>query len=256
MQDILGQESYWYPLSFMGLTQPFTALSLTTIFSTWLALLLLCVCIGIGRLYLARPDSVGGYIIRSIGKNFVDLVEQSVGRFVYRYYAFIGSLFLFILCCNWVALIPGISEPTKNLNTTLALGIISFLFTQKEIIVANGFLSYVKKYFMPFNVILPLNLLAGITLLPLKLLGELASIISISFRLFGNIFGGSIITEIYHHMLGKSLLLHLITMLSGLSLLLICFFILFEGFLQAFVFSILSLTNIAMAVQEETEVPV
>jgi F-type H+-transporting ATPase subunit a len=104
---------------------------------------------------------------------------------------------------------------------------------------------------MPFDIIFPLNLIAGLLTLPLKILGEVASVISLSFRLFGNIFGGSIIHGIFQQAVSGSLLFQSIALVSGLGLLLTCFFVIFEGFLQAFVFSILSLTTIAMATNRE-----
>lgn len=252
MKDLLGHEWLWYPLSFLGLKSQFFSINADTVIATWIAMAILAILIFICRYLFADSDSVGGYIAHSIVKNFIELIEQSVGTFIYRYFTFISSLFIFIMACNYVALIPGIEEPTKNINTTLALGVISFLYAQKEIIKIHGIKAYLKEYFMPFSFIFPLNLLAGLAVLPLKLLGELASVISISFRLFGNIFGGSIIMGIYQQAISGSIMLNIIG-LFGINLIITGFFILFEGFLQAFVFSILSLTNIAMAVQENNE---
>ena len=131
-------------------------------------------------------------------------------------------------------------EPTKDLNTTLALGIISFLYIQIYTVKAHGFKEYLKEYLTPFFLMLPLNII-----------GKLATIVSISFRLFGNIFGGSIISHIYLHAIQGSLLLETLGLTLGINLAILIFFGLFEGFLQAFVFAMLSLTYLSIALQGE-----
>ncbi len=248
---LFEQETLWYPLAFLGITSPRTAVNLTTVMNTWVALGVIALLIYVGRRFLKKDNSLGQYLVLSFVRSFIQMIEQSTGTFTYRYFAFITSLFLFIICCNWVALIPTVEEPTKDLNTTLSLGIIAFLYIQKEMIKIHGLKTYLKDYFAPVNIFFPFNIIAGLIMLPLKVLGEVASVISISFRLFGNIFGGAIITTIFQKGVSGSVILNLVGTLFGINLILIGFFILFEGFLQAFVFSILSLTNIAMAVQIE-----
>ena len=88
-------------------------------------------------------------------------------------------------------------------------------------------------------------------MLPLNLVGKLASIVSISFRLFGNIFGGSIISQIYFGSIKGSLLLETIGILSGVNIAITLFFTLFEGFLQAFVFAMLTLTYLSIGLQSD-----
>lgn len=252
MKEMLDQEHLWYPLAFLGITHPLSALNSHTIINTWIGFAVIIGMIIAARYALRRPHTISGYVIRSLIKGLVGFIEQTVGFFVYRYYLFTGSLFIYIFINNIIALIPTVEESTKDLNTTLALGIVAFLFTQKEMIRAHGIGHYLKEYFMPFNIIFPLNLIVGIALLPLKLLGEVASVISLSFRLFGNIFGGSIINGIFQQALSGSILFQTLALFSGLGLLITFFFIIFEGFLQAFIFSILSLTTIAMATAQES----
>lgn len=244
-------EQLWHPLAPLGLTHDAFAVQAHTVTSTWIVLGVLILFIAVARFFLSQKDSVGAYAVKTIIKSFMTLIEQSAGSFVYRYFLFISSLFLFIIFCNWAALIPFVEEPTKDLNTTLALGIIAFVYIQKEVIHVHGIGAYLKEYFLPFDIIFPLNIIAGLIMLPIELLGKVASIISISFRLFGNIFGGAIILSIFHRALSGSVLFHTIGTFLGINLLLTGFFVLFEGFLQAFVFSILTLTNISMATAEE-----
>jgi F-type H+-transporting ATPase subunit a len=247
----IEQEVLWHPLAPLGITDAHAAVSAPVLINTWIVLGVLLILIMIARACLRMHNSLGAYLVKSIIKSFKQLIEQSVGTFVYRYYLFIGSLFIYIITCNMIALIPYVEEPTKDLNTTLALGIIAFLFVQKEIIATHGLPAYLKEYFAPINIFFPLNILIGFALLPLKLLSEGASIISLAFRLFGNIFGGAIIIGIFRKALGNSLLFNSIGTFLGFNLLLTGFFIIFEAFLQAFVFSILTLTNITMATSLE-----
>ncbi len=251
MEGGFEHEQMWYPLAPLGITSPYAALTASTIINTWIALAALIFLIVIARFFLRRKDSAGAWIVKMIIKSFIQLVEQSAGTFVYSYYSFVAPLFIFILACNWIALLPYVEEPTKDLNTTLALGIIAFLYIQKEVINVHGLGAYLKDYFMPLNIFFPLSLIAGIIMLPLKVLGEVAGIISLSFRLFGNIFGGAIIIQIWHSFMSNSILKSSLGILLGINLGLTGFFILFEGFLQAFVFSILTLTNISMATSIE-----
>ena len=88
-------------------------------------------------------------------------------------------------------------------------------------------------------------------MLPLNIIGKISSIISVSFRLFGNIFGGSIITKLYFTAIQGSVLFELLGIFSGLNLLIVCFFTLFEGLLQAFVFAMLTLTYLSIGCSEE-----
>ena len=245
----LEQERIWQPL---GITHPLATIHVDTVINTWIALGALLLLIIIGRLLL-RTNTLGSTFVKSIIKSFMDLIEQTAGSFIHRYYYFIATLFSFILICNWIAILPGVEEPTKDINTTLAFGICALVYTQKEIIHAHGILAYLKEYLAPFNIIFPLNFIVGLGMLPIKLLGEIALVFSLAFRLFGNIFGGAIIMGIFQQGVSNSILWQSIGMLSGISLLITGFFLIFEGFLQAFVFSILTLTNITMAIAVEEE---
>ncbi len=247
MEGGFEHEWKWYPLAPFGITHPAFALEASTIIATWVALAVIVALIILCRFLLRQKDSLGAYAVKACTKSFMNLIEQSAGMFVYRYFSFITSLFLFIITCNWVALIPYVEEPTKDLNTTLALGIVAFLYIQKEMIRVHGFGAYLKEYFLPFDIVFPLNVIAGLVMLPLELLGKAASVISISFRLFGNIFGGAIIMAIFRQSISNSFIFSALGTFLGINLLLTGFFILFEGFLQAFVFSILTLTNMCMA---------
>lgn len=224
----------------LGLTHSFWQVNVHTIINTWVVLGLIVILVLAARYYLNKENSIGQFLVLSLIKNFKAQVIESIGKFYFSHFAFVTSLFIFIFLCNIVSLIPYIEEPTIDLNTTLGLGLVSFIYVHANSIKAHGLVEYIKGYFFPFFLLMPVNVI-----------GTLATIISISFRLFGNIFGGAIINSLFTHAISGSILLETAGILSGINIILAMFFVLFEGFIQAFVFSMLSLTYLAIEIQEE-----
>ena len=111
-----------------------------------------------------------------------------------KYIAFLGSLFIFIIFANYSGLIPGVGltkyvkAPTSSLSVTAGLGITAFLFLQIASIKALGAKGYLKRFISPIAI-----------MLPLLILDELVKPLSLSLRLFGNIFGEeTVVEELYH----------------------------------------------------------
>jgi F-type H+-transporting ATPase subunit a len=234
--DLFGTEQWLIPA---GVEHPFFYLNIHTILYTWITLGIIAALLFWGRYFLTKKDSLGKFITISFVQFFMDLLKQSL-PFSFGHFVFITTTFCFVLACNLISIVPGIEEPTKDLNTTLALGLVAFIYTQVAAIQAMGLGNYVKGYFSPFFVMLPLNIV-----------GKLASVVSLSFRLFGNIFGGAIISSIYFSAIKGNLFLEFLGLISGLNLSVTIFFGIFEGFLQAFVFSMLALTYLSIAVHGE-----
>jgi F-type H+-transporting ATPase subunit a len=160
---------------------------------------------------------------------FYQLTEDALGKaYVEKYAPLICSLFMFVVLSNWLGVFPHLEEPTKDLNTPLSLGIMGFVIAHYAGIRSKGFKAYAKEYFQPVFFMMPLNVI-----------GELAKIISISFRLFGNIMGGAIIILVVSY-LCYSLVL---------PPFLVAFFGIFVGTIQAFVFTMLTLVYISIQVK-------
>ncbi len=227
---------FWYILKKFGFEHPFWAISPKPIIFTWAVLLVLLILCILSKIALKNKNSVSGFLVLSFIRSFYDLVLQTLGKYSYSHFAFITSLFIFIFTCNIIPLIPWLEEPTTDLSTTLALGLISFIYVQATAIGTNGIVGFFEELSSPFILFLPLNLV-----------GELAKVVSISFRLFGNIFGGSIITRLWTSAIGGVFITEVIGL--GLNLVIVSFFVLFEGFIQAFVFSMLTLTYLSIATQ-------
>lgn len=240
--DIFSEESF-KPLTWFGVTNPLFDIHIRTVTQTWIMMLLLMIAMLIFRHYLGKKESIIRHLVLSYLKFFRTLCTQTLETFNFGHFCFITAIFSFIFFNNILPTIPWLEEPTNDLNTTLALGITSFLYAQTSAIRTNGIKAYIKEYFSPFFLMFPLHVM-----------GNLSSILSISFRLFGNIFGGSVIMKIYFAAIASSAMVQFLGIFSGINLALFLFFVLFEGLIQAFVFSTLSLTYLSMAVHSEEEI--
>jgi F-type H+-transporting ATPase subunit a len=290
MNISLFHNTVWKPFASYGLNHVFFEYNANTLLYTWIGLATLIILSLLGRWALQYPLSISGYVSRSVITSFYSMVEQSLGRFVEAYFFFIASLFIIIFICNALVLIPGLEEPTQDLNTTIAFACIAFFYAQKETLLCHGLKGYILEYVkMPFVLfpskkITPLtllsallravaNMVAGLLSLPLEVLGKLATIVSLSLRLFGNIFGSAVITTLLKTAASGSTMMHLASLIGSYtislafitmplililvmlaSLITTFFFGLFEAFIQAFVFSVLSLTYLALGTQKTTNV--
>lgn len=239
--EVFSGEHAWNPFAFFGFHSNLLKINLDTIFNTWVVLLVLTVLLLLCRFFMHKSMIVN-HMVNAFVTSFMDLTIQSIGSFYYNHFVFVAAIFIFIIFCNWIALIPFVEEPTKDINTTLALGCISFFYKEFYAIKIHGFTAYMKEFFQPFFVMFPLNVIS-----------HFSKIISISFRLFGNIFGGSIITQIYTSAISVSVFAEIFGLFSGINFLVLSFFILFEGLIQAFVFTMLTLTYLAIAIQSTEE---
>ncbi len=204
-------------------------INLEVILMTWIVFALLIIiglCATNKKSILPRPIQSLGELIVSL---LYELTEDALGEELAKTYApLICALFMFLLFSNWLGLIPHLEEPTKDLNTTLGLGIMGFVIAHYAGIKSKGIKAYLKEYFQPIFFMMPLNVI-----------GELAKIVSISFRLFGNIMGGSIIILVVSYL----------TYSIILPPFLYAFFGLFVGTIQAFVFTMLTVVYISVQVK-------
>jgi F-type H+-transporting ATPase subunit a len=239
--NVLHEHS-WNPLQQYGFTHPFWKLQTDTILSTWFLLFLISIAAWYINRILTKEKHPLRFLVLKYVEAFKDLFLQSLRYAPIEHVAFITSIFTFILLSNIASLIPWLEEPTKDLNTTFALGIISFLYVHGTAIRTNGFSHYAKGYFQPFAIMLPLNII-----------GTFSTILSLSFRLFGNIFGGFIISSLYFSFINSSIWLQIFGLVSGLNLGISLAFGICEGFIQAFVFSVLTLTYLSLEIAHEDE---
>ncbi|MFH2219472.1 MAG: F0F1 ATP synthase subunit A [Pseudomonadota bacterium] len=178
-----------------------------------------------GALIPGPVQVVGELFVSTLYQLTEDALDKEMAK---KYGSLTIALFLFLLMSNWLGIIPHLDEPTKDLNTPLSLGLMGFCIAHYAGIKSKGLKQYLKEYCQPIFFMAPLNVI-----------GEVAKIISISFRLFGNIMGGSIIILVVSYL----------TYSIVLPPFLYAFFGLFVGTVQAFVFTMLTVVYISVQVK-------
>lgn len=210
-------------------TNPYLALNKMTILNSLLIDVLLVAFAFLATRKLTRVPGRLQSAFEIIVDLFRNLVEQTLGHEGRRHIPMLGSLFLFIWISNIIAIVPLTEEPTRDLNVPVGHMLAVLFVVHTEAIRVRGLKSYLKSYLDPFFIMAPLNII-----------GELAKGVSLSFRLFGNILGGSIIIMVISYLVKFTLLP------VGLNM----FFGLFVGTVQAFVFTMLAMTYIAVMLAE------
>lgn len=167
------------------------------------------------------------------------LVTQNMGRECCKTYsAYIATLMLSSVLGS-LASLAGLRPVTGDLNTTLGWALMTFFLITYSKIRYGGFLGYLKGFLDPLFIMAPLNVLS-----------EIATPVAMSFRHFGNIAGGLVITTLLMQaMTGLSALLHLPIPLFqiGLPGVLSLYFDLFTACMQAFIFSMLTMAYVGSA---------
>ena len=159
----------------------------------------------------------------SMGK---DVIGEELAR---KYLPLIATLGLFVFISNLIGIIPGFEAPSSNLNMTLALTLIVFVYYNYEGIRVNGVIHYFAHFMGPLKVLAPL-------MFPIEIVSHLSRIVSLSFRLFGNI-------------KGEDLFLAVVLMLAPWIAPMPAYALLtFSAFLQTFIFMILTYVYLAGAV--------
>ncbi|WP_297133408.1 F0F1 ATP synthase subunit A [Terrisporobacter sp.] len=166
---------------------------------------------------------------------------QNVEKKMPNMVPYIGSLFVFFVCSNLVGLL-GFRSPTADVDTTLAWALVTCFLIYYQGMKSNG-LRYWKGLLEPVPLLLPLNII-----------GEFARPISLTFRPFGNILGGTVIMGLIYKFLG-----YVSTLIPNISIPFLQFVIpvplhfyfdLFAGVLQAFIFIMLTMVFVSDAAGE------
>jgi F-type H+-transporting ATPase subunit a len=175
-------------------------------------------------------------------ETFYGLTESVASNAASKIFPYFMSFFLFILLINFTGLIPGfngtiwlnehgehiplLKGATSDLNLTLALALVSAVATHTLSIKTIGIKDYLSRYFS-FN---PINLFVGI----LEIISEITKVVSLSFRLFGNIFAGEVV------------LTTVASIFAFIFPLPFMFLEIIVGFVQALVFSMLTMAFMAI----------
>jgi F-type H+-transporting ATPase subunit a len=166
-------------------------------------------------------------VISGMEEFMVDITGEE-GRW---FFPIIATIFIYIAVCNLMGLIPGFFPPTASINTTVSCAIPVFVFTHFIGLKCHG-IKYIKHFLGPVWWLIPI-------ILPIEIIGHLARVLSLSFRLFGNITGHELVLAILF-MLAGAFLAPLPIMAMGI----------FVAFVQAFVFFLLSIMYFSGAMEE------
>jgi F-type H+-transporting ATPase subunit a len=161
-------------------------------------------------------------------EEFMVTVTGDEGR---KSYPLVLTIFLFVLLGNLMGLVPALFPPTANINTTLGLALIAVLWSHVIGIQQHG-IKYIKHFLGPVPAMIPL-------FFPIEVIGHSARVLSLTFRLFGNMAGHELVVGILLG-LGGMFLAPLPVMALGA----------FVALVQAFVFFLLSTMYIAGAIEE------
>ena len=179
-----------------------------------------------GKLQIILEDGV---------RALVGLLEEWIGPKGARFLPLIGTFGIFILLGNYMGLIPGLMAPTSNINVTLGCALTTWVYYHFQGIRENGIVGYVKHFWAPPGA----PWWIGFVMFPIEIISHTSRIMSLSLRLFGNIFGEELVIVI---------LFSLIPFLVPLPMM---FLGLITGGLQAFIFVLLSIIYLQGAVAVE-----
>lgn len=158
--------------------------------------------------------------------------EQVIGHGYQRFQAYVTCIFLFVLVNNLVGLIPGVSSPTSVLVVPLGLAIPTFLYYNFHGLREQGPVGYVKHFAGPIWWMAPL-------IFPIEIVSHLARIMSLTVRLYANMFAGDLLTLVFFSMIP----LGIPVIFLGLHV--------FVSLIQAFVFMLLTMIYLSLAVAHD-----
>jgi len=225
---------------------------------TWLVMIVL-----VGLAFVASRDL--RLVPRGL-QNFFEVVLEQIQQLIddvigpegRPYLPLIATLAIFILAANLAGLVPGMNGPTTNLNTTAACALVVVFAYHGLGIRKQGLVTYVKHFMGPVVWLAPL-------MFPIEIISHLARPLSLTLRLFGNMFGGHMLLAIIFFLMGLDGLLGwalsgnpLGVVAGGLGSAVVTVFTvgflyplkILVSFLQAFIFVMLTMLYISGAIEE------
>ncbi|PLY01159.1 MAG: ATP synthase F0 subunit A [Desulfuromonas sp.] len=197
---------------------------------TWFVILLLVVLAVLASRSIKTVPSGLQNLMEVVVTGIENLIVETMGEEGKKYFPLIATIALFILASNLIALIPCFYPPTANLNTNLALALVVFAMTHIIGFQKHG-IAYLKHFMGPVLALAPL-------IFVIEIIGHLARPISLTLRLFGNMYGHEIVLMIFLALV--PFLLPVPMMVMGVLV----------AFIQTFVFTLLAMIYIAGALEE------
>jgi F-type H+-transporting ATPase subunit a len=181
-------------------------------------------------LSVEKPNPVQ-HLAEGIHEFITTQSESIIGHGFERFTSFLTALGLFILFSNLLGLIPGLESPTANVVVPLGCAICTFLYYHYQGLRANGF-HYFKQFAGPVWWMSPL-------LIPVEIISHFARVLSLTVRLYANIFAGDLVTLAFFSLIPIGIPLIFIFLHFGVAI------------VQAYVFILLAMSYLSLAVAEE-----
>lgn len=204
---------------------------------------LLLVLVGLvltGVFYRAKTKNTEAAVVPDKGITFRNMIEL-YGSFIYtqtravlgekdapKYYRFVATMFIVIFIANMIGLVPGFLPPTESINTTLALGVFSFLYFNIKGCKEQGTLNYLKHFAGPLWYM-------AILIFPIEIISTCIRPLSLALRLYGNMYGDHMVLGTFSSL--APLLVPIVFMILGTLV----------SFIQAYVFVMLSMVYVSLA---------
>jgi F-type H+-transporting ATPase subunit a len=158
--------------------------------------------------------------------------EQIIGHGYERHIPFVTTIFLFVVCCNLIGLIPGIETPTSDPVVPLGIALLTFIYYNYYGVKEQGIVGYIKHFMGPIWWITPL-------LFPVEIISHLARIMSLTIRLYANMFASDLLTLVFFSLVPFGVPI----VFLGLHV--------FVSLIQAYVFMLLAMIYLSQAVSHE-----
>lgn len=194
---------------------------------------LLVVLLGLASRKLALVPGSRQSIAEMIVQMFEGLIVDTVGPEGRKYLPVVATVGLFVFGCNMIGLLPGLMSPTSKLNVTLGCALVVFFYYHAQGVKAQG-LKYFKHFMGPIPALAPL-------MIPIEIISHFSRPVSLSMRLFGNIFAEELLIVIMASIIPFFLPLPFMAVA------------IFTALIQSFVFVLLSCIYISGAVAQEEE---
>ncbi len=196
--------------------------------------LFLTLLLGLSSRKLSLVPSKSQSVLELIIQAFEGLLVDTIGEQGKKYLPLVATVGLFILFCNLIGLVPGFMSPTSKLNVTIGCALVVFVYYHFQGIKAQGLLKYLSHFAGPIPLLAPL-------MVPIEIISHFSRPVSLSIRLFGNIFAEEVLIVI---------MASIIPFFLPLPFMAIA---IFTAVIQSFVFVLLACIYIAGAVAHEEE---
>lgn len=196
--------------------------------------ILLIVVLGLASRKLSLVPSKRQSVLEMIIQMFEGQIVDIIGEQGKKFLPLIATIGIFIFTCNMLGLVPGFMSPTSKLNVTLGCATVVFIYYHWQGMKAQGVLKYLRQFMGPIPALAPL-------LIPIEIISHFSRPVSLSMRLFGNIFAEEMLIMIMASIIPFFLPLPFMAVA------------IFTAVIQSFVFVLLSCIYISGAIAGEEE---